>query len=75
MHLQNFRKIAVHLTMGAAAGGLLSFELFFGVRHVNEMIVNSATPTLIMLTLGGSLTSIFAIGAALSGFVSIILYD
>ncbi len=66
-------ELAPHLAMGIGLGFfVVTFIVVSDIRHVPEMIANSAEPQLTMLTLVAVLVLFFAVGATLTGLLFIL---
>jgi hypothetical protein len=66
------RKLISHAAIGVVMGGALTLWLL--MRELNRMILDGSAPEAMELAVVASLTSLFAIGAGISGFV-FMLFD
>lgn len=63
------RHLALQFAMGAMLGMVLALSILASdARHVYAMIANAPTPELTLIVFACSFTSIFGVGAALTGF-------
>jgi hypothetical protein len=64
------REVLGHLAMGAGSGAFLAVSLIAGnARNIFGMIANSSTPELTMIVFFGIFTTVFGVGAALTGTI------
>jgi hypothetical protein len=79
MQTRSSRSLARHLighsAMGAGLGMLLALSLMVCEQHLYELIAASPAPTLTILVFAGTLTSLFTVGAGLSGLIFALLDD
>jgi hypothetical protein len=62
-------KLMSHAAIGVAMGGALVLWLLMRELDLNSMILDGSAPEATELAVVASLTSLFAIGAGISGFV------
>ena len=67
-------KLVGHAAIGAGMGGALALWLLLRDLDLNRMIMDGSAPEATALVVAASLTSLFAIGAGISGFV-FMLFD
>jgi len=63
------RKLISHAAIGLLMGGALTLWLLLRELDLNRMILDGSAPEATELAVVASLTSLFAIGAGISGFV------
>ena len=68
------RKLISHAAIGVAMGGALALWLLLRELDLNRIILDGSAPEATELAVIASLTSLFAIGAGISGFV-FMLFD
>jgi len=68
------RKLISHAAIGVAMGGALALWLLLRELDLNRMTLDGSAPEATELAVIASLTSLFAIGAGISGFV-FMLFD
>jgi hypothetical protein len=68
------RKLIGHAAIGVVMGGALALWLLMRELDLNRMILDGSAPEAAELAVVASLTSLFAIGAGISGFV-FMLFD
>ena len=69
---QLFQQVLRHFAMGSSIGPVFAAALFaLNAREIVDVVLNSSAPTLVILVLGFS--SYFGFGAAITGFVFIVM--
>jgi hypothetical protein len=69
---QLFQQVLRHFAMGSSIGPVFAAALFaLNAREIFDVVLNSSAPTLVILVLGFS--SYFGFGAAITGFVFIVM--
>ena len=68
------RKLISHAAIGVVMGGALALWLLMRELDLNRMILDGSAPEAMELAVVASLTSLFAIGAGINGFV-FMLFD
>jgi hypothetical protein len=65
----SFRQLVIHCAMGVVLGALFALALVISNRQIFHLIASSSSPSASMGLFVGFFSSVFAIGATLSGYI------